>query len=79
MGSWGENFLGASDATANYARGKKSCKSSEQVFQGKIRDTVVSHAADNRSNKMRSEIGLSNWEVIGELDNGGFSGFAAKA
>ena len=47
-------------------------------LQGKRRDTVVSNAA-NRSNEKRSEIGLSSREVIGELDNGGFSGLAAKA
>lgn len=51
--------------------------SSKEIFQRKIQDTTVSNAA-NRSRKMRSEIGFSR-EVIRELDNGGFSGFMAKA
>ena len=47
-------------------RGKKSCKSRE-VFQGKVRDTVVSNAADNRSNKKGPEVGFSDQGVICEL------------
>lgn len=38
----------------------------------------MSNAA-NRSNKMGSETGFSSREVIGELDNGGFTGLVAKA
>ena len=55
---------------------EKIFMSSEEMFQGKIQDTIVSNAA-NRSRKMRSEIGFSR-EVIRELDNGGFSGFVAE-
>lgn len=47
-------------------------------FQGKRRITCVSKAA-NRSNKMKSEIGFSDRKVIGEFDNGGFSGLVTKA
>lgn len=49
---------------------EKPFKSSEEVFQKKRKVTVVSNAANNRSNKMRSEIGFSDREVISELDIG---------
>lgn len=60
-------------------RGEKSSKSKEEVFQGKVRDTVVSNTADNKSNKKGSEVGFSDQEVICELDNEDFSGLVAKA
>lgn len=59
-------------------RGEKSSKSKE-VFQGNVRDTVVSNTADNKSNKKGSEVGFSDQEVICELDNEDFSGLVAKA
>lgn len=60
-------------------RGEKSGKSREEVFQGKVRDTVVSNAADNRSNKKGPEVGFSCREVICELDNEDFSRLVVKA